>query len=217
MKYGRYVTAGVTIAAVVANAAPADAHSSAPGNQLWANALFRVGNFDGCVGQTQGGMVRGLQVMLWASGGYGAPNIGNKNQIDGVWGQKTRDAVAGFQWKNGLPIDGCAGSTMYNAMVNVQLRDVGVFPGTSKRKLKYQDTSNPAWMPGSTSPVIRIVKDDSSHGCFWYDWSGWRTFLGAGPAQYAETTCWREVSHESGPGHDHSGLTPTGGWINEAW
>jgi len=78
---GAAVATAITAVVVPADT-PVDAHQSPLGHVFWNDAIPHVGTGPSCAantGQTSGGAVRGIQTIMWASGGYGYPTRNYKN------------------------------------------------------------------------------------------------------------------------------------------
>ena len=93
------VGGGTVVAALIAAAVVQAMHSSA----MW------VSNDPvGECGKTSGGSVVAAQNVLWAGTGLGP--------VDGSWDTESEVAAMAFQAYNGLPVDGCVGTSTWVTM-----------------------------------------------------------------------------------------------------
>jgi peptidoglycan hydrolase-like protein with peptidoglycan-binding domain len=90
----------LAFAFVVENANPA---SAMPLQYRWEDTPYTIGD---CGGLQTNEYVRWVQAEMWVMHRYANMNSSN---VDGVWGNNTRNAVKGWQSANGYAADGCVG------------------------------------------------------------------------------------------------------------
>jgi peptidoglycan hydrolase-like protein with peptidoglycan-binding domain len=210
------VAAATTLAAsgavVALDQAPASAHQSSRGDVFFTDAMYVIGTKCSTPGSVRGGAVRGLQTFLWASGSYGNPaSTGTKNQIDGVWGPSTEDAVRVFQKRHHIAVDGCVAHDTWH-QIQRHFDDVTASETSKTRRLEFVEARVSEWFPGVQPPTIQAVKEGGdSFGCHWFrvPGAGYHTYTENSVAPLDnEGLCWTHTETcTCGP--EHIGFRPT--------
>lgn len=167
----------VVVGSVAATSSVAGAHETdeVHSDGSWAYDMDTQVGLTGYCETTSSTSVRQIQALLWAYGAYGSDTINLKNEVDGVWGNNSDLAARLFQAFEGLPVDGCVGSSSHYAFSNY-ISNQGPLPGAvgpAAELLHYRRNSELPFVTLVNDPFSSI--DFNQANCRWFYWSGYNT------------------------------------------